>query len=134
MITRIKIKTPKGQARKTAKKLKWFLLGSGVKHKAYYNKEDNEIYWEIEAPVKKILNINRNVFYFDQMMRGVLDHKLVKRAFREKLTPDQEEELRSMLLNQTQLEIIKEATAQEIIEHNKSFWQRIKETFSRAEI
>ena len=130
MKTKIKITTPKGQAKGTEKKIRKFIIGfKKVKIDTYVNEDDNELYWEIEGKVKDIMKINRNVFYFTEMVKGVLDSKMVKKTLRKKLKKEDEEQLKDMLLNQTSCEIIKEATAEELVEENKTFWQRMKERF-----
>jgi len=134
MKTKIKISTPSGQAKGTEKKIKKFIIGfRKVKVNTYVNDEDNELYWEIEGSVRNIMKINKNVFYFTQMIQGVLDNKLMKKTLRKKLKPEQEEQLKNMLLNQTSCEIIKEATAEELNEYGKSFWTRMKDKFKKSE-
>jgi len=134
MKTKIKITTPKGQAKGTEKKIRKFIIGfKKVKVDTYTNDDDNELYWEVEGSVRDILKINRNVFYFTQMIQGVLDNKLMKRTMRKKLSPEDEEQLKNMLLNQTSCEIIKEATAEEMVEGTMSFWDRMKSRFKKKE-
>ena len=132
--TKIKITTPKNQAKATEKKIRKFIIGfKKVKVDTYTNDDDNELYWEVEGSVRDILKINRNVFYFTQMIQGVLDNKLMKRTMRKKLSPEDEEQLKNMLLNQTSCEIIKEATAEEMVEGTMSFWDRMKSRFKKKE-
>ena len=139
MKIKLRIRTPKGQASKTEARIKPFILGrSWIKGKdkkyvTYTSPEDNEIIWDIEAPIKECMRIQRNVTVFDSLIAGVLDNPLLKRAIRKKLEPGQEEELKDMLINQTSCEVIKEATLQETVEYNKTFWEKIKETFSKKE-
>ena len=40
---------------------------------------------------------------------------------------EKEKEIDKLLENNTEITIIKKATAEEIVEHNKTFWDKIKE-------
>ena len=131
MRTRILVKTPKGQASKTEKKIRMFILGMQKAHNIYVNEEDTEFVWEIETNVRKTMKIHRNVCRYEQMMKGVLDHKLMKKTLRQKLKPEDEEMLKDMLLKQTEVVIVKNATAEEIVEGNMTWWQRVKTTFKK---
>lgn len=105
MKTKIKITTPKGQAKKTEKKLRIFLLGFKKPDKTTTNEEDDEIIWEVEGTPRKILRVQKNVYRFDNIMKMMLNNKMVKKA-RRKLNPGDEKELKNMLLNQTTVEIL----------------------------
>lgn len=131
MKLKIHIRTPKGQATGTEKKLRPFILGKKKAHQLWVNKDDNQIVWEIEGTVRECLKINKNVARFDFITRKVFDSKMLKKTLRKKLEPGQEEELKDMLLNQTSVEVVKEATAQEMVEANKTWWEKVKETFTR---
>ena len=130
MKTRIIIQTPKGQAKKTEKRLRKFILGRKESHKTMVNKLDNKIIWEVEGTPREIQKINKNVCKFDLIMKKILNSKMLKKAVRNKFSKEQEQELREMLQNQTKVEIIKEATAEEILK-NKSMWERLKEGFQQ---
>jgi len=133
MKTKIKITTPRGNARGTEKKIKKFIFGlKRVKLDTYVNDADNELYWEVEGKVRDIMKINKNVLLFTKMMQGALDNKLMKKTLRKKLSQEDEEELKNMLLNQTSCEIIKEATAEEYVEGTMTFWERVKSKFTRT--
>lgn len=130
MEIKVMITTPKGEASKTSKRLQPFILAAKRPDKVMVNKADNKIIWIINAPVKKCLNIQRNLMYFDAIMSNILDNKLMKKHIRSKLPPEQEQELKSLLQKQTKVEVIKEATLKEMVEANKTFWDRLKETFT----
>lgn len=132
MITKIIIRTPIGQATKTNGRIKKFLVGNKsdiVRHDTYVSPGDDEIVWEIEAPPKRIIKITKNVAKFDAIMRGILENKLLKRTMRKKLSSSDESQLISMLSAQTSVQIVKEATAQEIVEDNTTWWKKIKKKF-----
>lgn len=130
MQIKLEIRTPIGQARKTAARLKPFIIGMRkVTVKQYVSKQDNIIYWELDGHIRDILKIQHNASMFGTMVATLLTNKMVRGAMGN-LSRKDEKELKDMLLNQTKLTIIKEATAQELIE-NKTMWQRIKESFDK---
>ena len=129
MKVKVQIKTPKGQASKTEYQLRPFLIGRKKKHTVFVNKEDDTIVWEIEGSVRDILKVNKNVACYDLIMKNALNSKVVRKALRQRLSTEAETELKSMLLDQTTVEIIKEASAQELVEHNLTWWQRVQKNF-----
>lgn len=131
MEIKIRIRTPKGQAKGTEKKLRPFLLGGRQLSEVWTNEEDNELYWVVNTDVRNAMKISRNVAAYANIIKGMFDNKLMRKVSDKQLSPEDKAELKDMLLNQTEVEIIKEATAQEIVEGNKTFWQRIKEKFTR---
>jgi len=136
MITKIMINTPKGHAQDNEVRLRKLIIG--VKRKRvtvinnYVNDDDSQFIWEIEGSVKDILRINKNVSRFDSVMRNVLDHKLMKRTIRKKLSDEGEAELKELLKDQTTVDIIKNATAEELVEANITWWQRMKKTYKKV--
>lgn len=132
MICRVLIKTPVGQASGTEAKLRTFIVGknSKITNDIRINDQNSEIIWEIDCDVKTMLKITRNVTMYDQFVKGVFDNKTALKAIR-KLADSEEDvkKLQEMLNGQTSIEIIKEATAQEIVEGQKSWWQSMKEKF-----
>ena len=136
MIIKIIINTPKGYATANEKRMRKFIIG--VKRKRvqiinnYVNDDDSQFIWELEGPVKDILRIGKNVSKFDIVMRSVLDNKLMKRTMRKKLSAEDELQLQDLLADQTTVEIIKEATAQEIVDVNTTWWQRMTQTFKKV--
>lgn len=131
MQTKIIIRTPKGHAKKMEKRLRPYLLGKNSPHSIFVNDDDNELVWEVEAEYKRILKINRNVSLFDSILKGAFNSKAVKKAVQKKLSLEDQAQLNDMLFNHTTVEIIKEATAQEIVDANKSWWQNVKEKWKK---
>lgn len=128
---KIRITTPRGQATATQKRIQPFLIGSKkklVKFNTYVNEDDSELYWEIETELRRAMKITRNVGMYKQMIQTVLGNKTVNKLIE---SPEQKKELADMLNDQTKIEVLKEATAQEIVEYNKTFWQRIKERYTK---
>jgi hypothetical protein len=127
MEIKIKIRTPQGHAVQIEKKLQPFVLGFLKRpDEIYVNKAEDELIWVVRGSVKQILKISKNVARYDSYVKGIMGHKLLKNM----LDEDSKKELDDMLLNQTKIDIIKEASAQEIVEANKTYWQMIKETFT----
>ncbi len=79
------------------------------------------------------MKVQRNLFLFDKMIKGLLDNKLMKKTMRSKLDAKGEKELTDMLKNHTEINIIKRATAEELVEEGKTWWQRTKEKFRKVE-
>lgn len=127
MQIKVLIKTPKGNAKATEKKIRPFLVKSKEIHETRVNKADNQIVWTIDCTVKRALKIQKNVAYFDTIMKGVMNNKTLKKAVRSKLSDQDEKELNNMLSEQTSVKIIKQADAEELAEINKpGLWERIK--------
>lgn len=134
MIITIKVKTPKGEAKKTEKKLKGFIIGiNKVKSETWTNEEDSEFYWKIEGGIKQIMNINRNLAFFDRLIKMIFENKLMKKMTGVKISKEEIEQLREMLVNQTSVEVIKESTLQEKDEHQQTFWQKVTKVFKKTE-
>jgi hypothetical protein len=131
MKIKLEIRTPIGQAKKSAARLRPFIIGlHKVNIDQYVSQDDGTIYWEIDGSIRDILKIQRNATMFGTMMSTLLTNKVVHGAMG-RLSKDDAKQLNDMLLNQTKVTVIREATAQEIVEENKTFWQRVKDTFSK---
>ena len=135
MKVKINIKTPKGQASKVENQVEPFLIGPLTRKRisllSYVSDEDDEIFWEIEGEARFLFKITRNVAMFDSYIDRLFNNVLMKRTMRKELTQEQQEEFRQMLKNQTKIKVIKEADASELVELNKTFWDRMKERFKR---
>jgi hypothetical protein len=134
MQVKIKITTPKGQAKGTLNKLKPFLIGfNKVKHEAYVNQDDNEMYLECEGTPRQILNISRNANLYSSFVEQIFKKKVMGKGIAD-LAANKEDimELENMLKEGTKVEVIKQASAQELVDNNKSMWQRMKEGFIKV--
>lgn len=130
MELKIIIRTPKGQATKTQGKLKRFILGKEKAHNILVSPEDNEIVWQVNVGIRKAMKIQKNVVRYESLVKGIFNNKLMKKKVMPKLEPGQLEELQEMLTNQTSIQIIKTATAQELLD-NETYWEKIKRTFKK---
>jgi len=133
MKIKIIIKTPKGQATGTEKKLRPFIIGKKANHQIFTTPEDNQILWELETDIRHALKIQRNVTAYDSMIKGMFSHKLMKKLSDKQLSPEDKKQLEEMLINQTSVEIIKESDAMELVEGTKTFWEKLKEKFKKQE-
>ena len=133
MEIKIQIKTPAGEAEKTEKRIKPFLLGKTKLKESYINSDSSQLIWVIEAPVRKVLSIQRNVSRFETTISSILQSKAVKKTIVKHLNNKDQHSLKKMLTDQTEVTILKVATAEELVEANKTFWQKIKETFNKRD-
>ena len=106
MKLKIEIKTIKGCAIDTAKKLKPFIVGQRkVQNQIWANKADDKIYWVVDAQPKDIWQITRNLAMYDRLVCGLLSSKMVLGAA--KLPQEDLEKLQDMLKNDTRIRIVK---------------------------
>jgi len=131
MILRIGLTTPKGQATGTEQKLRKLILGRRTTSTTYVSPENDSLYWEVDVPIKQALKIQANMSRFQTLVTTFLDNKTVNKALRKAAdNPDDIDVLRTMFTEGTSVTILKTATAEELVEANKTRWQRIKETFT----
>lgn len=132
MKIRLLIKTPPGQARGTEKKLRGILLGMKRANESGINEDESSFYWELDLTIKQYLHLQKKVYMFQDFTSGLISHRLVQGAAKKMgATTEQITEVRSMFKTGTKIDIIKEATAQEQDENNKTYWQKIKEKFKK---
>ena len=108
MIIKIRIKTPKGQARATDSRIRFWLLPIGVVPKVTSNKEDDEIIWEVDVDSRRASRIYRNVGRFDGIISSVINSKMFRKQARKKVGDDGIQELEDMLKNHTSCEVMHE--------------------------
>jgi len=125
MELKIRIRTPKGQAAKAEKKIRAFILGFKKPDSVFVNEDDTEIIWAMQGSVRKIMKIQKNVSKFNSTMGILIQNKHIKKLADKKGDIDTLKEMTEA----TTIEVIKQATQQEIDDNGKSWFQRIKETF-----
>jgi len=110
MKLKIQIKTPKGHAKKTAKKIVPFILGLKKldKEKLKTNKADSIIIWTIECDINRALKISRNVALYEQLVSGVFKQKMVKKMIKKKFSKEEVKKVEDMLFKKTSVKILKE--------------------------
>ena len=107
MQLKVRITTPKGQAKGTQKKLQKFLLGIKKPQKVITNEDDSQIVWIMETDIRSALKIQRNVSFYDKLVEGIFKNRLLAKVVKKKVPKEQQDELEAMLKNQTKIEIIK---------------------------
>lgn len=107
MRLRIEIRTPKGYATDTARKLQPFILGSHKleNHEVFANKANDTIIWIVETEIRRALIIQRNVTLFDKTTQSILKSKVVQGMA--KLSREDKLQLEDMLSHQTKIKVIK---------------------------
>lgn len=133
MEVKILIRTPKGQATKTERKLRPFLLGKTKSNDVYVSDDDDQIVWIVTAPMFKVMKISNNIARFDSISNMVFNNKTFKNALRKKLTPEDEAFLKDMLLNQTNIKILKKPTTEESDEFTLTWFERMKIKFKKVD-
>ena len=117
MMLKIRIRTPKGHAKKTEHRIRPFIIGNkGKMHKIMTNKDDNQILWIVDAKPRQYTKIIKNVSAYKIMIEKIMSNKTVQKVAR--ISDDQKEELNKMLMDQTEIDIIKEQD-----------WETIKKEF-----
>lgn len=106
MKIKIRITTPKGQAKKTEKRIRKFILGFKSPHTTYANKDDSQFFWEVDCEIKKAMKIIRNVTFFETMIEKIFTHKRFKKHALKRITKEEAKQLESMLKDQTKVEVV----------------------------
>ena len=128
----VKITTPPGEALRTSKRLNSMLMPRRVKYISWTNDADDQVFWEIEGQPRDILKVNKNVAYYDSIMRNVFETKTLQRQVH-KLSEEDQKTLKEMLINQTTLEVIKVSKIEEKEVNEKlTWWDKVKEKFVRV--
>lgn len=134
MKVRIRIRTPKGYARSTELRMRPMIIGKANKltNKVYANKNDDTIIWIVEGGVRDIMRISNNVNKYELIIKGVFNNKMFKKVYLKKLSEQGKKDLKNLLTDQTKIDVVKEASAEELIESKKTVWSRIKEKIKKA--
>jgi hypothetical protein len=135
MKLRIKISTPKGAAENTWNKFKAVLgIGKGKStYEGYVNDSNDTIYIEVEGNIRECFRIMKNVNIFQHKKNEIIKNKLAQKGLKGMgATNKQLTQLQDLFENDTNIEIVKEATAQELQEYNMTFWDKIKQKFRKV--
>lgn len=136
MITKIQIRTPKGVATKTEKRIRKFIIGIPRRRVSiinnYVDADDSTFIWEIDAPVRDTLRIMKNLSRFDVVMQNIFNHKLMRKVANKKLTAEDSAELKDMFLNHTSVTLIKKEQEEILIDDKTTFWQYVKKKFKKV--
>ena len=108
MELKIRIKTPKGAATGTEKKVRGWLLPVGVTPIINTNADDSEIIWTVITDVRRAFKIQRNVTRFEFVVEKIIGNRIFKKFAHKKVGDKGITELENMLYEQTKVEIIKD--------------------------
>ena len=130
MKARLHVQTPPGQARGAEKKLRGFLLATQAPTET--GVKDDGFYWELDLTYKQWVNLEKRVHLFQSFSMYVMDMKILRKAVKTLgASPDDIEAVKLMFQDGTRVEIIKNATAEEIVEGTTTWWEKFKTKFRR---
>jgi uncharacterized metal-binding protein len=127
MEAKILIRTPKGQATGTKEKLRK-IIGIHKSAEVHTNKKtgDNEILWIVKGDTRRVMKAIDNTYKFNAMMNMVLNNHAVKKLVNRLLKEKDAEELYTMLTQQTEVEVIKEAQIKDLTKNKKGVFYKIR--------
>ena len=137
MQIKIRIRTPPGQADMSIKEgklmlVKKLLLRKTTVKEEYVNKDNDTLIWVVETDPGNYLKICKKIGMYEGLVQTVFKNKIVDKAIKRLAdSPEDYQELKRMVKEGTKIDIIKEAIAEEIVEANKTYWDKIKETFKK---
>jgi len=130
MIVRAIITVPPGQAQKSSAALRNFLLvGTRYDVKSYVNLDDSQIIWEITAPMRTIFGIQKRLTMYEIMTRQAINSFPIKKFIKRYAAPGEAQKLEKLMLEDTKIEVVKAATANEIVDATTTRWEKIKKAF-----
>ena len=107
MKIKIRIKTPKGNALRIEKKVRFYLLPKGVKPIIQSNRDNSQIIWLVDTDSRRMSKLIRNVVRFDVIISSVIKSKIFRKAALKGVGEKGVKELEDMIKNHTSCEIIK---------------------------
>lgn len=138
MDLRIKITTPPGMAQGfsknlTLKVIKKILIGKGHIKEEYIDTTNTEIFWLVDVHARHYNNTLRKISAYRQSAEVVFENKMARKMINKMADkPEDVVALRKMIVDGTTVEYVTGATANEILEGSKSFWQKMKEKFFKS--
>jgi len=102
----VKIKTPIGCAKTTAKRFGTALLGFNSNATLYVNKDNSVLYWLMDCTPKQVVSINKKVALFGAMVQSAMSSKAIKWYI--KKHDCDVAQVDDMLTDQTTVDIIKQ--------------------------
>jgi hypothetical protein len=137
MELKIRVKTPVGQAKVTSERVDMrLLLLARTKAKlkeSYVNKENSEFIWVLDVPPRNYSKVLRNISMYTVGVHATLSKVAGSKLVRKHMEEGWESKLDDMF-KQTKIEVLKEATPDELAEINegyKSFFERVKEKWNK---
>ena len=130
---KLKITTPKGQAKGSMGKIKVAILGRVKAEECYVNEEDDTIIMVLNTDIRRMLKIQRNANLYDEFVKKFMGNRITKKVLRTKVSEDKRKELEHLLMNETSIEIITPYTDADLQAEHNSYWQKFKSKFKKAE-
>lgn len=125
------VKTPRGEASKTQKKIRGLIIGfKKVSVETHINDDDSELIWIVDGRAVDIYKINRNLSMFDYVIKNIFSSSLMKKYGLDKLPKNELEELKELLEKQTSVKVIKFESGTD--ENYETFYQKLKNKFKRV--
>jgi ferritin-like metal-binding protein YciE len=88
---------------------------------------------EMEGTPRMLKPVEQNIYKFQEKKKNITRTKLGKTMIRGLGgTNEQIEELKDLFDNDTEMTVIKEATAQELIDDTTTLWDYIKKSFRKV--
>lgn len=137
MIIKLKIQTPQGQAQATINRLKSFLkFLNRAKIETWVNDDDSIIYIQVDGNTRQVAQLMKTVSLFQKLPAMLVSQRLGRKFIKahpefHEVTDKDFDAVLEMFENGTSLEILKQATAEEIQEDNLTLWDKIKRTFKK---
>ena len=103
----IRVTTPKGQASKTEKRIRKFILGLNKPQEILVNLDNNKLYWIVNTDPRRYAKIIRNLTFFDYMVKQIFQSKQLKKFTEKGIDKEGIAELKEMLADQTKVEKLK---------------------------
>ena len=138
MELKVCIRTPKGKADATIEDWKIKSLQSALFKKAnikerYVNAKKDKMFWVIQCDAKRYIKIVKGIGMYSSIVSNVFNNKLVNKGIKKMAdSPEDYDELRRLIEDGTEVEVVKEASAQEFVEANKTMWEKMKEIFVKT--
>jgi hypothetical protein len=130
MQIRVIIKTPPGCARSTEVNVRKIILGAFKKTiETVINEDDSELLWLLDCTPSECVKITQAVGRFNMTMKLVATNKQVKWLLKTThMTTEQDlRRLEDALTNNTDIEVVKYATAKELANDSKSIFSKVKD-------
>lgn len=106
---KLRIKTPKGQAKNIEKKwgilLRTFILGKNIP-KIETNISESQMVWTVTTTPSKAMGISKRLGMYTALVTGVFNNKLLKKGIGKHFSKEQQDEVKELLLNHTKIEMI----------------------------
>lgn len=138
MELKIKITVPVGYATSKNKDffemrmIKKMMFAKAKIKEEYTNEEGSEMFWVVEVNARNYLGVARNIEMFNSIVSGVFANKHSKKALKRlSNSPEDYDKVTDMMKTGTKIEIVKQATAAEIFDAQRSNWTRTKDWLAK---